>query len=88
MARSQPTQTRLVRIGNSRGVRIPKPLIAQAGLSERVSLDVQNHAVIIRSSAHAREGWAQAFASMAKRGDDALLDRDRPTRFEHAEWQW
>jgi antitoxin MazE len=44
------TKARLVRIGNSRGVRLPKPLIEQAGLSDEVELDVRDGAIVIRAS--------------------------------------
>ena len=83
-------RTRLVRIGNSRGVRIPKPLIEQAGLGDDVAVAVTNGAVIIRSCRRPREGWAAAFAAMARHGDDQLLDGSRQAsgRFDRAEWRW
>jgi len=67
-------KTRIVRIGNSQGVRIPKPLLEQSGLSEDVELEVGPDQIVIRSVRHLREGWREAFEAMAARGDDALLD--------------
>ena len=46
-------KTRLVRIGNSRGVRIPKPLIEQAGLTDEVEMGVRDGAIVIAAIGHA-----------------------------------
>ena len=67
-------KTRIVRIGNSQGIRIPKLLIEQAGLSGEVEVIVRNNSLVIRAAAHPRAGWAAAFQKMAERGDDRLLD--------------
>jgi antitoxin MazE len=67
-------KTRLVKIGKSRGVRIPELLLEQAGLEEEVEITPRCNALVIRSSKKPRAGWAKAFAQMARHGDDALLD--------------
>jgi antitoxin MazE len=82
-------RTRIIRIGNSQGIRIPKPVLAQAGLAEEVELRVANGALVIRPAAAPRAGWAAAFQEMALRGDDALLDGDSPpTTWDEKDWQW
>lgn len=80
-------KTRLVRIGNSRGVRIPKPLIREADLGEDVEIEVRDGSIIVSRSAHSREGWAEA-AEMLARERDGLLDPPTPTRFDDKEWEW
>ena len=88
MARTA-TKTRIIKIGNSQGVRIPKVLLEQTNLSEEVELEAQNGRIIIRSAAHPRQGWGKAFQSMAEHGDDRLLDADLTgrTRWDQSEWQ-
>ncbi len=81
-------KTRLVRIGNSRGIRLPKTVIAQAGLSDEVELDVRDGAVIIARATSARSGWADAAKQMRRRDEDRLLDAPIPTRFDEKEWRW
>jgi antitoxin MazE len=81
-------KTRLVRIGNSRGVRIPKPLIEQAGLSDEVELEVRQGAIVIAAAARPRAGWAAAAKQGHERGDDAPLAKGPPTRFDLEEWEW
>ena len=83
-------KTRIVAIGNSRGVRIPKPLLEQAGLSDEVEITAEAGVVTIRAARQPRAGWAEAFGEMAQRGDDALIDDAPPglTSFDEDEWEW
>jgi antitoxin MazE len=81
-------KTRIVQIGNSQGVRIPKPLLEQTGLRGEVELGVQNGAIVISSAKKPREGWAEAFREMAKRGDDKLLDPEFANAWDEEEWEW
>jgi antitoxin MazE len=78
----------LVQIGNSRGIRIPKPLLEQMGLRGEVEIEVRGEQLVIRPANHPRAGWAEAFARMTERKDDALLDRELPTRWDESEWRW
>ena len=83
-------KARIVRIGNSQGIRIPKPLLEQSGLGEEVELEVQHHQIIIRAAARPRAGWEEAFRAMAEHGDDALLDPDlaSSSTWDEEEWDW
>lgn len=83
-------KARLVRIGNSRGVLIPNPLLDQTGFRDEVEIEVENDHLVIRAVSHPRAGWAEAFQAMADRGDDALLDGDALclTRWEEEKWEW
>jgi len=81
-------KTSIVRIGNSQGIRIPKPLLEQSGLHGEVDIQVENEALVIRRARKPRAGWAKAFREMAERGDDALLDPSFGNRFDDEEWEW
>lgn len=81
-------RARLIRIGNSRGVRLPKPLIEQAGLEEEIDVQVRGAAVVISSRKRPRAGWAEAARQARDRGEDRLLDAAAPTAFDDAEWHW
>jgi antitoxin MazE len=65
-------KARIVVIGNSRAVRIPKALLEQTGLSGEVEISAVDDTVVIRSVKRPRAGWATAFQKMAQRGDDAI----------------
>ena len=62
-------------IGNSQGVVIPKPLLAQVGLDGgEAEMTIEGGALVLRKPARpARDGWAAAAQKIAKRGDDALV---------------
>ena len=81
-------KTRIIRIGNSQGIRIPKPILEQTGLSDDVELDVVGNQIIIRSARQPRSGWDAAFAAMAAGGDDALLDTEAGSDWDDEEWSW
>jgi len=80
----------VVRIGNSRGIRIPKTLLEQCRLGGTVELEVRQGELVVRPAAKPRSGWEEAFREMAQRGDDALLDRESlpSTRWDKTEWKW
>jgi antitoxin MazE len=81
-------KARLVRIGNSRGVRLPKPMIEQAGLTDEVELEVRGNTVLIIAQKSPRSGWAEAARKSHAEGSDRLLDPSTPTKFDETEWQW
>lgn len=82
-------RTELVRIGNSRGVRIPKPFIEQCKLGEAVDLRIENDCIVISSERRPRHGWHEAFrAAGSSANDELLLERVEPNRFDHKEWKW
>lgn len=82
-------KTRIIRIGNSQGIRIPKLYVEQSRLGEEVLLEVQNDEIVIRSACPPRQGWAEAAKAMAARGEDELLDEGfSHTSWDHEEWEW
>jgi antitoxin MazE len=83
-------KTRIVRIGNSQGIRIPKSLLEQTGLQGEVEITAQEDSLVIRPARKPRAGWAEAFREMARRGDDALLDDVSPilSEWDAEEWEW
>lgn len=82
-------KTRIVAIGNSRGIRIPRLLLQQTGLCGEVEINAEGRALRIEPANRPRSTWATAFQEMAQRGDDALFD-DAPstTAWDEGEWEW
>jgi len=77
----------IIRIGNSRGLRLPKPIIEQCGFDKEVEIEVRNNEIIIRPAKRPRHNWEQAFKSMAERGDDILIESP-DTTWDEEEWEW
>jgi antitoxin MazE len=82
-------KTELIRIGNSRGVRIPKPLIEQVGFGDSVDLRVENGQIVLAKETSPRDGWEQAFRAAESTTRDPLLLKDAaPNDFDEKEWNW
>ncbi len=78
-------RAKLIKIGNSRGVRLAKPLLEVAGLADEVEIEAAPGVLTIRPSAHPRAGWAEAASCFQPEG---LIDEMSPTRFDEEEWSW
>jgi antitoxin MazE len=95
-----PLETKLVRIGNSRGVRLPKAIIEQAGLTDRVTILLQGGQVILaaaRDDEDPRAGWAEQFEAALKELGPDFFEKERaewanwqttPNRFDEEDWTW
>ena len=81
-------KTKLVQIGNSRGIRIPKPLIEEARLEDEVDIHVREGSIIITSIAKARIGWAASAKKLHDQKGDSLIDSHTATSFDETEWKW
>jgi antitoxin MazE len=78
-------RAKLVKIGNSRGIRLAKPLLEVAGLADEVEIEAAPGVLTIRPLAHPRAGWAEAASA---REPEGLLDEMSATRFDDEEWSW
>ncbi len=84
-------KTKVVKIGNSRGIRIPKSIIDESGLKSEVELEVIDGQIIIKPLSQNRCSWDSAFKKMAKNRDDILLDADILTEqstWDKEGWEW
>ena len=83
-------RTRIVKIGNSQGIRIPKPFLGKTRVGDEVQLEMQPEQIVIRPTHQVRQGWEEQFRIMAERGDDKLLDGDVlvTTTWDDEEWVW
>ena len=81
-------KTKIVRIGSSCWIRIPKPLLKQAGLGVVVELRVVDSGIFIERTSCPRAGWSEAASLLHEWGEDALLDEPTTTEFDETEWTW
>ena len=81
-------RTRIIKIGNSQGIRIPELLLEQSGIHTDVEIEVQGDRLIIRTATNLRAGWDAAFAAMTKEQDDVLLDEVNTTSWDQVKWEW
>lgn len=82
---------KVIKIGNSKGVRIPKHLLEESGVENEVEIEVKGNNIILRPSHEARKNWDAAFQSMSENEDDVLLDKEHltnSTSWDKEEWDW
>lgn len=80
--------TKLTKYGNSMGVRIPKAMLEQSGLSGEVMIEAREGKIII-ATPRPRSDWEAHFAAMARAGDDKLILPDNAaTEWDKTDWRW
>ena len=82
-------KVKLIAIGNSKGVRIPRAVIQECNLGEEVDLSVRDGAVMLAPLREIREGWDKAFAKASKGKDqEILMPDDLGHSWDEEEWTW
>jgi antitoxin MazE len=81
-------RTQIIQIGNSQGIRIPKMLLEDSGITGIVDLELHPDGILIRNAEKPRAGWDEAFRKMAENEDDDSVAIAGTTQFEEKEWQW
>lgn len=81
-------KSKVIKIGNSRGIRIPRTILEQVGLIDDVELLVEGNQLIIQSPKNLRAGWEEKFQAMHQNGDDELMDGLISTEWDENEWTW
>ncbi len=78
----------VIKIGNSRGIRIPKTVIEKLSIEDQVEMDVKDNEIVIKPIRRTpREGWQDAFEAIHHRGEDDLLI-DEALETDDFEWDW
>lgn len=84
-------KTKIIEIGNSKGVRIPRHIIEQIGLKNEVEIEIKDKNIILKPTSKTRDNWDIAFQKMANNKDDILLDKESLkdlTSWDKEEWEW
>ncbi len=81
-------RTRIVELGDDRGICVPQSLLDRLGIDTEVDIEIEGDRLVIRSASRSRVGWEEKFKEMAERKDDRLLDEEIPTNWDETEWQW
>ena len=80
---------KVVQIGNSQGIRLPKLLLDQCGIKKEVEAQAVKGVIVLRpiKKSH-RKGWDEAFKEMSRQSDDQLLISEGGSEFDESEWRW
>ena len=82
-------KAKIVKIGNSKGIRIPKTILEQCNIKDEVELEAKGDSLVIRSPHSTRKGWELAFKKMRENKDDLMVIKEElPTEWDEQEWEW
>jgi len=82
-------KVKLVRIGNSRGIRIPKSVLEQCGFQEAADLRIEKNRLVLVREHRPRQGWEEAFiAAGPSSNDELLLEALHSSTFDRENWRW
>ncbi len=80
-------KTKIVQVGNSQGIRLPKAMIELSGIKEHIEIEVKDRQIIITAVSKARVGWGDAFAQMVT-NEDELAPLSVGNSWDETEWVW
>ncbi len=68
----------IVKIGNSKGIRLPASILKQCGIDKKVTIKINGNTISITPLVTPRKGWAEAFAKASTRihEDDPVIYED------------
>lgn len=82
-------KSQIIKIGNSKGLRLPKSVIEQCEFNETVELEIKNKRLIVSSSRKPREGWAESFAEINIKPENELMKNFKHIDHEiDDDWTW
>ena len=81
-------KAQIIQIGNSQGIRIPKMMLEDTGISGEVELKVLPDGILIKNIKKPRGDWDAAFKKLADTDDDIPVGTEASSEFEKKEWQW
>jgi antitoxin MazE len=81
-------KAQIIQIGNSQGIRIPKVLLEETGISGEVELESSSDGILIRNIKKPRGDWDAIFKKLSDIDDDQAIDSQPAADFEKKEWQW
>ena len=80
-------KSRIVQVGNSQGIGIPKTMLEQSGIVQNVEIEVRDNQIVITAASKARIGWSDAFARMVADGNE-LTPLTVTDTWDETEWVW
>lgn len=79
--------TDIIKIGNSKGIRIPAFILKECDIDKEVDIQVKEGRIIITPVKTPRAGWDRKFKEMRKNTDDVLLINEN-VDIELEDWKW
>jgi antitoxin MazE len=84
---TKTVKSRIVQVGNSQGIRLPKAMLELSGIKDNIEIEVRDNQIVITAATKPRVGWHDAFAQMASDGDE-LEPLEVKNSWDETEWNW
>lgn len=82
-------EAKITKIGNSQGIIIPKAIMEQCGLTDKVNLEVKdNHLIVSQIVANPRQGWEEAIMAVGVDEEELLMGDYLEHSWDEEEWTW
>ncbi len=81
-------KAQIIKIGNSKGIRIPKPLLEESNLEGDVDIEVVEEGLLIKSTNPPRHGWNAAFRALSENDNDDMIIGETSSSFDEENWRW
>ncbi len=69
-------ETTIIKIGNSKGLRLSKTILEKYNIKDKVELILEKERIILKPIDVPRKNWEKEFKKMNENGDDNLLMSD------------
>ena len=81
-------QLSVIKIGNSRGIRLPKAVLEQCGIADVVEMEINEQKIVLKpANTKPRQGWQEQFSRMSREGDDTMVISDS-LELDSGDWEW
>lgn len=76
----QINEFKIVQIGNSKGIRIPKTMLQKYGFTDSIQIEERDNGILLRNNDNSKLSWEDTFKAMKKENenwndfDSTLLD--------------
>jgi antitoxin MazE len=81
-------KAQIIQIGNSQGIRIPKMMLEETGITGEVELQATSDGILIRNIKKPRGDWDTIFKKQADADDDLPIASGAAADFDRKEWKW
>jgi antitoxin MazE len=80
-------QLSVIKIGNSKGIRLPKKIVEDYNLVDKVELILEKESVTLKPIKNPRQGWDEIFKKESKNDNGTLLIDDVFDDEDFEEWK-
>lgn len=79
-------KVKIIQIGNSQGIRIPKKMLEESGIVDEADLEICTEGILLRNVQKPRSNWETLFAAGDE--DEETIDMNVNSTFDSKQWQW